>query len=406
MPVTLDLYTKPSSFEPLLPSARREELIALTHDIHRQAGRLEAALPSPIVRQRIAALVREMNSYYSNLIEGHKTYPADIEKALIEDYSRQPAKRANQHLARAHILAEDAMMRRIDAEPSLDLFSPDFIGWLHREFYQHLPTDLQTGEKLDGSTYPISAGQFRDHEVKVGSHQPPHFGSLPAFMSRYAAFYSGSGISATDRLIAVAAAHHRLAWIHPFGDGNGRVARLHSQAWLIRCKADGAGLWTISRGLARQRADYYAALSAADAPRQGDLDGRGNLSDRSLGDFCLFFLKTALDQIEFMSGLLDLHSLTRRIEAHLHIHHAAWSTNQREQVAHLLKAALIEGKLERGAVPHLIGRGITTASAIIRLALETGLVDTTHPIKGPLSLVFDSHVLDSYFPKLFQDLAA
>jgi Fic family protein len=403
MPAPSELYTRPASFEPLLPAARHEELIALTHDIHRFAGRLEAALPSPLVRQRIAALVCEMNSYYSNLIEGHKTLPADIECAMSGEFAAQPAKRANQHLARAHILAERSMMRRIESEPAMDLFGPDFIGWLHREFYQHLPAELQTGEKADGSAYPIPVGQFRDHEVTVGAHQPPHFGSLPAFMARFSAFYGGS-VSAADHLIALAAGHHRLAWIHPFSDGNGRVCRLHTHAWLHRQKVGALGLWTISRGLARQRADYYAALSAADLPRQGDLDGRGNLSDCGLANFCVFFLKTALDQIEFMSGLLDLHSLARRIEAHLHVQHASWSANQRDQVARVLKAALIEGTLERGAVPQLIGRGITTASSIIRLALQSGLVDTTHPINGPLSLVFDSRVLDSYFPRLFQEV--
>lgn len=406
MPSIAELYTKPSSFEPLLPASRREELVALTHDIHRQAGRLEAAVPALIVRERIAGLVREMNSYYSNLIEGHKTLPADIERALRGNYATQPTKRANQHLARAHILTEDAMMRRIESEPELDLFSADFICWLHREFYQQLPAGLQTGEKADGSTYPIPIGQYRDHEVKVGPHQPPHFGALTAFMSRFAAFYGGGGILVADQLIALAAGHHRLAWIHPFGDGNGRVCRLHTHAWLHRQKVGALGLWTVSRGLARQHEEYYAMLAAADSVRRGDLDGRGNLSDRGLADFCLFFLKVVLDQIEFMSALLDLHSLTRRIEAHLYVEHATWSTNQREQVARVLKAALVEGRLERGEVPHLIGRGITTASAIIRLALESGLVDTTHPINGPLSLVFDSRVLDSYFPKLYQDMPA
>ncbi len=404
MPQPLVFYTKPSSFEPLLPAAKREELAHLTSAIKRRAGHLGALLPSPIVTQRIAVLVREMNSYYSNLIEGHKTLPADIEKALNDQFSKQPDKRANQHLARSHIQVEAAMMLRLTTEPELDIHCADFICWLHREFYQRLPEDLQTGQRLNGSTYRIPIGTYRDHAVKVGSHQPPHFGSIAAFMARFTSFYSSRSILATDQLIALAAAHHRLAWIHPFGDGNGRVTRLHTHAWLARCHVHGLGLWTISRGLARQQQSYYDHLSAADAVRRGDLDGRGNLSDAGLADFCLFFLRTMLDQIEFMSDLLDLHTLTRRIEAHLHIKHADWSTLQREQVGRMLKAALVEGKLERGAVPHLIGRGVTTASAIIRLALDAGLVDSPNPIKGTLSLAFDSRVLDSYFPKLFQDL--
>ena len=45
-----------------------------------------------------------MNCYYSNLIEGHDTHPHDIERALIQaDYSIDPAKRALQYEAVAHI---------------------------------------------------------------------------------------------------------------------------------------------------------------------------------------------------------------------------------------------------------------------------------------------------------------
>jgi len=404
MSQSVELYTQVSSFEPLLPSTKREELAELTCHILREAGHLGGLLPAVIVRERISQLVREMNSYYSNLIEGHKTYPPDIEKALNENFSDQPLKRTNQHLARAHIQVEEVMIQHLEANTALDIHHPDFVCWLHREFYQRLPADLQTGQKMDSSNYQIAIGGFRDYEVRIAAHQPPHFGAVPDFMRRFGEFYGSRRILATNQLIALAAAHQRLAWIHPFGDGNGRVTRLHTHAWLHRCKVSAFGLWTISRALARQREEYYHRLNAADSTRLNDFDGRGNLSDQGLADFCVFFLKSMLDQIQFMSALLDLPNLTRRIEAHLHVAHANWSLPQREQVARLLKAALIEGTVDRGAVPLIIGRKVTSASAIIRLAIEAGLIDSTSPTKGSLSLVFDSNVLDSYFPKLFQDL--
>jgi Fic family protein len=104
--------------EPLIPEASREKLADLT------------CVPSPVVRTRAADLVREMNSYYSNLIEGHQT--------------------------------------------------------------------------------------------------------LPQILARFEEAYASKAILATDQLVALAAAHHRLTWIHPFGDGNGRVTRLYSHAWLVR----------------------------------------------------------------------------------------------------------------------------------------------------------------------------
>lgn len=399
----MDLYTRPTSMEPLLPASRLPELAELSCEILRRSNALLEQIPSQGCRQAIADLVCGMNSYYSNLIEGHKTLPRDIENALRHDFSDRPAERGNQHLAAAHVEVEKLMRQRLRDEPGLSIHSPDFIAWLHQEFYEHLPTDLRITESVGGRQHRVQPGNWRDHEVVVGGHQPPFSGALPEFMRRFDHFYSDSSIPATSQLVALAAGHHRLAWIHPFGDGNGRVTRLHSHAWLIRCGADAAGLWTISRGLARQRTQYYEHLQAGDQPRRGDFDGRGNLTDRGLADFCLFFLRSMLDQIEFMSGLLQLRTLEARMGAHLHVHHADWGLKKIEQAASVLREGLIEDAIERGRVSRLAGVSDTTARGLIHLLVDAGLMTSSTP-KGPLRLVFDSKVLETYFPKLYQDL--
>jgi len=247
------LYREPSAMEPLLPEARRGELAELTCEILRKAGQLSGQIPALIVRKRIAQLVREMSSYYSNLIEGHKTFPRDIERALQHDYSTNPAKRANQHLTRAHIEVEKLMMDRLEAEPKLSIHSLSFLCWIHREFYQRLPEELHFSTDRQGKPYRIEPGVPRSFEVEVGSHQPPHYGAVKRFTDRFETFYGDHHILPTDQLVALAAAHHRLAWIHPFGDGNGRVTRLHSHAWLVRCKIDSFGLWTLSAASRKKR---------------------------------------------------------------------------------------------------------------------------------------------------------
>jgi hypothetical protein len=60
----------------------------------------------------------------------------------------------------------------------------------------------------------------------------------------------------------------------------------------------GSELWSVARGLARRSDDYKKLLQAADEPRRGDLDGRGNLSQAALIDFCEFFLSVCIDQVE------------------------------------------------------------------------------------------------------------
>jgi Fic family protein len=394
------LYTHPAAIEPLLPTTGKDILAELTWNIFRQAGALSAQIPSPIVRKRTASLVRHMNSYYSNLIEGHNTLPRDIEKALCQDFSHDPEQRANQHLNKAHIEVEELMLGRLEKEPDLSIHSTEFICWLHGEFYRRLPSELQCSKDHSGKSYKIDPGVLRDFEVDVGRHQPPHHLALPEFMRRFEQGYSSKDILASDQLAALAAAHHRLAWIHPFGDGNGRVTRLYSHAWLVRAKVDSFGLWTLSRGLARERQRYYQQLSAADQNRWNDYDGRGNLSERALSDFCLFMLRTMLDQIEFMSGLFQFDVLAKRIEAYLRIERVDLPSKGRERLAKLLKAALIDGELERGRAGEILGMSQSGARTIIRLALQEGLLDSPTD-KGPLSLVFSSKTLESYFPKLY-----
>src|SRR2546422_753682 len=83
---------------------------------------------------------------------------------------------------------------------------------------------------------------------------------------------------------STAAAHHRLLWIHPFMDGNGRVARLMSHAMMLD-KLDTGAVWSVARGLARNVSEYKKLLADCDLPRRNDLDGRGALSEEALAEF-------------------------------------------------------------------------------------------------------------------------
>ena len=392
-----------TSMEPLLPASGRGDLAELSVEIFRKSGELTVTLPSPSVRSGVAELVREMNSYYSNLIEGHKTLPRDIDRALRDDFSERENDRRNQLLSVAHIRAEAAMRRRLAEHPETGVFQPDFIQWLHRAFYEALPPDEWFTTSLSGKRHPLEPGKFRDHNVDVGRHTPPDHSTLGDFMARYGDFYSDPAIPATDQLIALAAAHHRLAWIHPFGDGNGRVARLQSQAAMIRAGLDTQGLWTLSRGLARAKPSYFQHLQAADQGRANDLDGRGNLSDAALSRFCRFFLERILDQIDFMTGLISPFKLLDRIENYLRFTRVDLDGKMRGHLSRLLKALCLEGELPRGAVPGILGLKGTASRVIIRRALDDGLVSSSSE-KGPLRIAFPNKVVESYFPQLFTDL--
>ncbi|MBU3665549.1 MAG: Fic family protein [Chthoniobacterales bacterium] len=397
----MDVCRHFNAMEPLMPTTHGGRLAELTCEILKESGRLGGLVHCPHVMKAVEDLVREMNCYYSNLIEGHKTTPRDIERALKQDFFADKTQRDNQQLGLAHIAVDQLMVERV-SDKAVDVYAPEFLCWIHREFYNRLPADLHTSKTKSGRAYQIIPGKLRDFMVDVGRHTPPHFSVLPGFLERFRQFHVSHTILPTDRLVAIAAAHHRLAWIHPFGDGNGRVARLHSHALLMRHGIPGHGLWTLSRGLARSRSRYYGALDAADQRRKSDLDGRGNLSDSALGEFCVFFLETMLDQIRFMGSLLDLGGLRARVERYFQFE-TRHIKRHREALMRIVRTLIDEGEIPRARVQELTGRRATVCAEIIKLGLAEEYFTSPSP-KGPLRIGFPAELHEYLFPQLFLEL--
>ena len=383
--------------EPLMPSDPDGQLGELALRVVREAGALSSLL-APASQAALGRLLEQMNSYYSNQIEGHFTHPRDIERAVRGDYSNEPAQRALQLESRAHIEVQQLMERRLVAKPEENICSAEFVCWLHREFYGRMPEEFRAVVDARGERYTIEPGEVRRRDVAVGAHIPPAAEEVEGYLERFGRFYEPGRQPLLQRVIAAGASHHRLAWIHPFLDGNGRVTRLFTHAYLLRAGLGAHGLWTISRGLSRQREQYMAALAGADEWRAGDLDGRGNLSDRGLRAFCRFFLETALDQIRFMSGLLDMQELPERI-----MRYAEWRAALGElpaQAGYILREVLLRGEVARGEMGRISGTPERTARRILERLLQEELVVSATP-KGPVRLHFPAKVTGYYFPRLY-----
>lgn len=383
--------------EPMLPPAGERQLEDRAFDLIQRASALGGRVPDA-VKTGVGALVRSMNCYYSNLIEGHNTHPRDIDRALRNDYSTDPKKRDLQREAVAHIHVQQL----IDARQDIDapVTSSDYLTWLHREFCQQLPEDLLWVENPDtGERLRVEPGVLRDRTVQVGRHVPPEPRSLDAFLARFAQAYDPRGMSRTQQVIAVAAAHHRLLWIHPFLDGNGRVARLMSHAWFVRLGV-GDSLWSVARGLARRVDRYKALLMEADEPRRHDTDGRGSLSLSALVQFTDFFLEACVDQVQFMENLLEPATLATRIDQYV-AHEADTGTLPRRAFP-LIREALHMGHVERGAAAELLGVGERQARNIVANLIERGLLISENP-RSPLRLGFPTAAVDAWFPRLYPE---
>lgn len=386
---------QPHEMEPMLPQDRSQVLEDLAVELVAKANQLSGQV-RPEVRDSIGDLLRSMNCYYSNLIEGHNTHPRDIDSALNDRYSADPEKRALQKEAMAHI----EVQRLIDSggAPDVAPTSAEYIRWIHYEFCRRLPIDLLWVENPDTKKrIQIVPGEFRDGAVQVGRHVPPPANDIESFLNRFAEVYDSDRLSSISKIIAVSAAHHRFLWIHPFYDGNGRVVRLMSHAMLLRCGI-GSCLWSVSRGLARSGAGYKAQLMAADSPRQGDLDGRGALSDKQLHVFCAFFLRVSIDQIEFMASLLQPGELLRRMKLYCDDEEAAGRLPKRSMA--LLREAFLLGQFERGRAPQITGYQERRAREILAHLLRLRLLVSTGP-KAPVRLGFPLDVVERWFPALF-----
>jgi len=384
-----------STIEPCLPSSERVELDDLALDLATKSSELAGKL-RPEVRESIADLVRSMNCYYSNLIEGHNTHPRDIDQALANRYSQDPKKRVLQLEARAHI----EVQRLIDQgdDPRATTYSPEYFQWIHREFYRRVPEELRRVENIDtGESIDIVPGEFRIGGVQVGTHIPPPAEELEAYLRRFEQAYSSPALSKVQSISAVAAAHHRLLWIHPFYDGNGRVARLMSHAAFKR-SGIGDGVWSVSRGLARTAEDYKRKLSSADQPRQGDLDGRGQRSEKALVEFCNYFLSTCIDQIVFMESLLQPGELLRRMKLYCDDEISAGRLPKQSMA--LLKEAFVMGEFQRGRAAEITGYQERTGRQVLSTLLTKGLLVSTGP-KKPVRLGFPLEVVERWFPTLY-----
>jgi hypothetical protein len=173
--------------------------------------------------------------------------------------------------------------------------------------------------------------------------------------------------------------------------------RLFSHAWL-RELGIGSEIWSISRGLARHVTEYKAKLMAADEPRRGDLDGRGNLTEAGLEEFCRFFLATCVDQVAFMDNLLEPAELLGRIEI--------WCAEevQAKRLAKgswpLLREAAIAGEFPRGRAAELTGYETRQARTVLNRLTGDGYLVSANP-RAPARLGFPLAVLDRWFPRLY-----
>jgi Fic family protein len=211
----------------------------------------------------------------SMAIEGEETTAGQIQDANPGSLSDIRARR----LLSAH--------REFDPEPS-SLYSVFSILNAHSLWCSPLTGD--EGPLIDG--YP---GYFRTVDVLIGDGLAPSPDLIEPMIKRISEAQRWLH-TPQDRLISLFALNHRFLVVHPFVDGNGRISRLLLEAGLKGLGFSGA--WSLSEVLHRRQEEYFAHIRIAERPRQGDLDGRGNLSRAGLVAYLDFMLDCCFDAID------------------------------------------------------------------------------------------------------------
>jgi Fic family protein len=390
-------------FEPLFPEERvlaplLEKAAELVAESHRLGGQSGASIVEAL-RPRL----RAMNSYYSNKIEGQQTRPADIDRALRRDFDADASLAKKQRLAVAHMEVEEQLEITAATQPAKELFSSKWVCDIHRLLYGKMPK----ADRVTEDHEEIVPGEYRRDDVSVGRHLAPSWTEIGSLLDAWAARYRAS--AGTEALVVgTACSHHRLAWIHPFSDGNGRVARLHSHL-VFHAVGLCTGLWSPMRGLARTQESYYARLNNADLPRRNDLDGRGALSQEELVAFASYFLDVCLDQVKFIRQRLDFEALKERLRALLvHLQQTTWQIGTERSAVKLealeaLHYVAMVGPIERSRFVAMTGLGERTGRRVLASLLDYGLLSAGSP-KSAVAFALPLSSLGYLFPNLWPEI--
>jgi Fic family protein len=280
----------PTRMEPARIEDPGMELSRLCASLRRATAELEDMVPLE-GRKSLSSAISAVSAFHSSRVEGRSPDPEEFLRLVLDQGSADASEESRECISLL------GMHEDVHSEAYAESMEPSAEAWLlerHARFAKAAPWTA-------GAQMP---GTFRNVDVQVGMHVPPPHDRISAFMDHFYRRYRQDWLQGdVTKVLAVATSHHRLAYIHPFEDGNGRLARLYSSAMAQRAGIASGGLWSLPRALACTAGgvdEYHRKMSLADRPRQGDRDGRGNLSLAALESFTTWFLEACLAEVDRM----------------------------------------------------------------------------------------------------------
>jgi len=325
---------------------------------------------------------------------------------MQQEYSKDTKKRNLQILSLTHIEVQKKCEEYFKDASNISAYNKEFILGIHKQFYSKEGMEPFLHISHDNMQETITPGAIRKRDVKVGGHIAPSVIEVDSLLNEFEHLYNSS-LKSNDaiKLIHILSSHHRLMWIHPFLDGNGRTARLALDGAFASIEMSGYGLWNISRGLARNSDEYKKYLAHADMPKQGQRDGKGALSSQALASYVNFMLDIALDQVAYMNTHLKLNMLTSKVELYVQrVNDGLLGIEALPKHSEkIFKYLLLSGECARGKVPEIIGMKERTASRVISQLLKRNYI-VSDSKAGPIRLKIGASMASYLFPMLVPEI--
>ena len=257
---------------------------------HLRKKQLYGSTP-PFIFFQLKNIFHMLESLSSARIEGNNTTVAEYIETKIESQVT-----TNSELIEISNMEE--CLKFIDGNIKNSKINRVFVSELHKLVVANLPSP----PKGEGDTNP---GSYRTHNVSIinSSHVPPDPLSVAPYMETLFGFVESDDEPKYD-LLKVAIAHHRFAWIHPFGNGNGRTVRMFTYAMLVRYgfSVDTHRILNPAAVFCGDRDKYYDTLAIADSG-----------IDENMLIWCEYVLGGLKSEIEKIDNLLEYDYLKKKI---------------------------------------------------------------------------------------------
>lgn len=281
-------HTNIRLIQPQFESRLTDLVIELDHLRKKRLG----GTTHPHVFFQLKSIFQTLESIGSARIEGNNTTIAEFIETKLEDREY-----INEQIQEIRNIEE--CINFIDEDSDNIQLGRIFISDLHKMLVRGLtPPPQGEGDKTPGLYRNYSV------EIKGASHKPPETQQqVEGYMQELFDFLNEPHSQKYD-LLKMALAHHRFMWIHPFGNGNGRVGRLLTYALLVKAgfNVHVGRILNPTAVFCIDRDEYYKYLSAADTDNEDDLI-----------NWCTYVLEGLKSEIDKIDMLLNYDYLKESI---------------------------------------------------------------------------------------------